>query len=63
MKLMIFYNQEKSAYVATISKKSSYTLYKRGKARAKKEEVGSLVKGKESHFKRRFGSVVCRLMV
>ena len=49
MKLMIFYNQEKSAYVATIS----YTLYKRGE----KEEVGSLVEEKKAILKGDLGQL------
>ena len=57
MKPMTFYNQKKSAYVATISKKSSYTLYKRGKARAKKEEEGSLVEEKKAILKGDLGQL------
>ena len=63
MKPMIFHNQEKSAYVATISKSLHIHYTNEVRPEQKKAEVGSLVRGKESHFKRRFGSVVCGLMV
>ena len=59
MKPMTFYNQKKSAYVATISKSLHilHTYINEERQKQRKEEVGSLVEEKKAILKGDLGQL------